>query len=168
MDRFAIGAYYNDGGGSNSGHVRVFEVNYPDTIVNYPISNLLWSTSETDSSIIVNPFQTTTYTLSSSRGNTNCQDSIVIITSHDSTVLDTAVCDQFVMNGVIYNSSGNYVDSLTNTLGCDSIVYINLTVHSSFEALPDIVDACTNTTWRGNTYNATGIYYDSFANYPWL
>ena len=71
-DRFAIGAYYNDGGGVIVAMLG-FWVNYPDTIVDYPISNLLWSTIETDSSIIVNPFQTTTYTLSSSRGNTNCQ-----------------------------------------------------------------------------------------------
>ena len=65
------------------------------------------------------------------------------------------------MNGKSYTTSGSYVDSLTNTLGCDSIIYINLIVHPIFEALPDYIDACSSTTWRGNTYTTTGIYYDS-------
>ena len=60
------------------------------------------------------------------------------------------------------------MDSLTNTLGCDSIVYINLTVHSSFEALPDIVDACTNTIWRGEHVQCNWHLLRQLANYPWL
>ena len=84
------------------GHLSV---NYPDTTFNYPITNLLWSTNETDSSIIVSPYQTTTYTLTSSNGNTTCLDSILVTVSHDSIVLDTTVCG-IIMNGKSYNSSG--------------------------------------------------------------
>ena len=38
----------------------------------------------------------------------------------------------YVIGGNIYDSSGTYVDSLTNSFGCDSIIYTNLTMYSQF------------------------------------
>ena len=40
--------------------------------------------------------------------------------------------EQFIFNGVTYNASGNYLDTLTSTGGCDSVVSLTLNV------LPDI------------------------------
>ena len=43
----------------------------------------------------------------------------------------TTVCDSLVWNGKTYNSSGVYSDTLQTTLGCDSIITLNLVVSSS-------------------------------------
>ena len=40
----------------------------------------------------------------------------------------TSVCDSFKLNGIAYYQSGSYTQSLTNSLGCDSIIAIQLTI----------------------------------------
>ena len=64
--------------------------------------------------------------------------------------------------GVDYSVSGVYSDTLQSAQGCDSIVTLNLTV------LPSYIFADTITilegdsySWRGDTYEEAGIYYDS-------
>ncbi|MEN8957647.1 MAG: hypothetical protein ABF258_06465, partial [Flavobacteriales bacterium] len=49
------------------------------------------------------------------------------------TSLFQSACDSFnwSQNGVTYNSSGVYYDTLTNTAGCDSVVTLNLTITNS-------------------------------------
>ena len=42
---------------------------------------------------------------------------------------DTATAqDVFIWNGLTLNSSGDYSKIFTNTVGCDSIAYLNLTI----------------------------------------
>ena len=51
----------------------------------------------------------------------NCRDSVSVVAS---------VCspNSFLMGGVSYSSSGNYQATLVNSLGCDSLVSLNLVV----------------------------------------
>ncbi len=44
-----------------------------------------------------------------------------------STITDTT-CGNYELNGMVYGSSGTYTQVLTGTLGCDSIITLNLTV----------------------------------------
>jgi hypothetical protein len=37
-------------------------------------------------------------------------------------------CDQYLFNDVVYETSGDYTATLTNALGCDSIVFLDLTI----------------------------------------
>ncbi|MNJ85189.1 hypothetical protein D3C87_26560 [compost metagenome] len=96
--------------------------------------------------------------------NANGCDSIMTI---DVTILplsyDTispVVCDQYTSPSGNYNwtSSGIYTDTLTNSVGCDSIVTINLTVNeTSFDTIAE--SACNNyTAPDGSVYNLTGTY----------
>ncbi len=47
------------------------------------------------------------------------------------TVLDEYICagDSFIVGNSVYKSSGNYTDVLSNQFGCDSVIYLNLTVN---------------------------------------
>jgi hypothetical protein len=76
-------------------------------------------------------------------------------------------CGEYVwaQNGVVYDSSGIYVDTLTNNVGCDSIVMLNLTVNKS-TADTLTITSCDDYTWihNGVTYAASGIYADTLIN----
>ena len=104
-------------------------------------------------------FATGTYTdtLVGSRG---C-DSIIITnltTNQHSTGIDTVIaCDSYKwINGQTYttdNSSAKH--TITNTLGCDSIVTLNLTILKSSSSTDTIV-ACNAYKWRnGITYSTS-------------
>jgi hypothetical protein len=66
---------------------------------------------------------------------------------------DVTVCNSYTwINGVTYNQSGVYTDTLTNAAGCDSIVTLNLTVNTTYHTV-DTVEACGSYTWiDGVTY----------------
>ena len=53
--------------------------------------------------------------------------------------------------------SDTYYDTLTNAVGCDSVVTLNLTINNSV-ATNDSITACDSTTWNGTNYNTSGIY----------
>ena len=76
-------------------------------------------------------------------------------------------CDSYtwVQNSVIYLSSGIYKDTITNSLGCDSIITLNLTIINSSSSSLSIT-ACYRFTWTQNSVNylASGIYKDTIIN----
>lgn len=76
-----------------------------------------------------------------------------------------SVCDFYTspLNGKIYSSGGIYYDSLQTSLGCDSIVQVELFVHNSFNKL-EREFYCENYTWKVNgiTYTQSGIYRETF------
>ena len=47
--------------------------------------------------------------------------------------------------------SDTYYDTLINSVGCDSVVTLNLTIYNSV-ATNDSITACDITTWNGTTY----------------
>ena len=77
------------------------------------------------------------------------------------TISKTA-CDSFRLNSTTYYSSGVYKQQLTNAVGCDSTITLNLTINRSKTTL--IYDSTCSFPYRrnGKSYNATGIYRDTF------
>ena len=111
-------------------------------------SNLTYQWSpggETISSITAQPATTTTYTVDVTSGTTTCQDSVTITVNptHQITV-DSTACDSIQWYGNWLSSTGNYVDTLQNLDGCDSIVTLNLTINASplFTFPQDTLSAC--------------------------
>ncbi len=103
---------------------------------------------------------TATYTLVNASG---C-DSVITLdltinqTSY-ATITETA-CDSYYwnLNGNMYFTSGSYVDTITNTVGCDSVVTLNLTINQSYST-DEFVTACDSYDWvNGMTYGASGFY----------
>jgi len=74
-----------------------------------------------------------------------------------------SVCDSFMwVDGITYTSSNNTAtDTVINSVGCDSIITLNLTITNSTSAI-DVIVACDSYTWiDGITYtssNSTAMY----------
>lgn len=98
-------------------------------------------------------------------------DSLIII---DLTILNNTVgnisastCDSYVSpsGNYVWNTSGMHVDTLTNSIGCDSIVWVNLTVYGE-EYTSTTVNACTEYVSPSGMYVWTenGTYFDTVAS----
>ena len=66
-------------------------------------------------------------------------------------------------NGMTYSTSGTYYDTLTNVVGCDSVVTLHLTVNSSNTGDTTAV-SCDIFDWYGTTYTSSGDYTQTFTN----
>lgn len=91
-------------------------------------------------------------------GAANACDSIVTLdlTMNYTTfgIDEVAACGEYLwMDGNTYIENNNIAThTITNTLGCDSIVTLNLTI-IDLSAVSDVVTACNSYTWvDGNTY----------------
>ncbi|MGY8867843.1 MAG: hypothetical protein ACKVJK_19735, partial [Methylophagaceae bacterium] len=121
-----------------------------------------WSTGETTATINPTPTVTTTYYVTVNNSISSCQDSITVtVLPTTALAIDTTVCDSMLFAGNNITTSGTYYDSLSNAVGCDSVVTLNLTVHSSIASNDSLVE-CDSTVWNGNVYTTTGIYIDTF------
>ncbi|WP_207516083.1 beta strand repeat-containing protein, partial [Longitalea luteola] len=100
-------------------------------------------------------------------------DSIVTLTLNvNSAVTGTqtaTICANqlpYIWNGNTYNTAGTYKDTLTNAVGCDSIVTMTLNVSPAVTST-QTATICANQLpyiWNGNTYNAAGTYKDTLVN----
>ncbi len=87
--------------------------------------------------------------------------------NHDTIV--EAICSNQIYtlpNGSIVNTSGIYIDTFQNHLGCDSIISVLLSVFNSWH---DTIRAtiCNNQTYtlpHGKVVSTSGIYVDTFQN----
>ncbi len=68
-------------------------------------------------------------------------------------------CEEYTwIDGVTYTESNNTATyTLTNSLGCDSIVTLDLTILETTESTTTI-ESCDTYTWNGTTYTASGTY----------
>jgi gliding motility-associated-like protein len=100
-------------------------------------------------------------------GNSKGCDSIAILqltVSQPTTANITAsICypNTYLFKGALDSVSGTYIDTLTNSGGCDSIVTLHLTVNKPV-IINDTVSTCTNPyIFNGKSYTAAGIYKDT-------
>ena len=86
-------------------------------------------------------------------------DSVFVLINNTSTpisITDTS-CDSYLWNGSTYNQSGIYIDTLTNTDGCDSIVEMEMTINNSISTTDSLV-SCDSAMWNNLMYYTGGIY----------
>jgi uncharacterized repeat protein (TIGR01451 family) len=55
------------------------------------------------------------------------KDSITVVSGYATSEIDTSTCYRLQINGVIYDSSGIYYQTLQSAAGCDSVITINYT-----------------------------------------
>jgi gliding motility-associated-like protein len=93
-------------------------------------------------------------------------DSLLVLnlTVNDTTRKDSfrTICkNQFVVfNGVSLNNSGVYRDTLVNAAGCDSFIYLHLTVITPYTVSRD-TNICYSYTHRGILYNSNSTILDT-------
>lgn len=78
--------------------------------------------------------------------------------------LEETVCDSIVVGGTTFSTTGDHQAFLLNSIGCDSIVHISLTVNTTQSNAS--VEACQEFTWgvNGQTYDQDGVYQHIFQN----
>ncbi|TSJ46272.1 T9SS type A sorting domain-containing protein [Fluviicola chungangensis] len=69
------------------------------------------------------------------------------------------------VNNQTYMASGQYIDTIPNAVGCDSIITLDLTILNS-SSNTETQTACGSFTWpiNGQTYAASGQYVDTIPN----
>ncbi|MDX2359222.1 MAG: T9SS type A sorting domain-containing protein [Crocinitomicaceae bacterium] len=78
----------------------------------------------------------------------------LIVNASSASSLTITECDQYTWptDGNTYSTSGNYVAVLQNTVGCDSVVTLDLTINYS-NGSTDVISSCEPYTWiDGTTY----------------
>lgn len=83
------------------------------------------------------------------------------ITQPTSSLTTATSCGSYTWNanGQTYNSSGTYNTVFTGSNGCDSTVFLNLTITQPTSG-SESVNSCDSYTWptNGQTYNTSGSY----------
>ncbi|MEL6589492.1 MAG: T9SS type A sorting domain-containing protein, partial [Bacteroidota bacterium] len=71
-------------------------------------------------------------------------------------------CDSLTINGSTYTSSGIYTQLLPSSLGCDSILTLDVTINTSVSTT-DTTTACDSIVRNGIVYTSSGQYSQSFS-----
>jgi len=98
-------------------------------------------------------------TVTDAKGKTN-RDSIFIMVNQPTTSTTNAtICqgESYSFNGNTYSTAGTYIAHLTNSVGCDSVAKLILTVKQPSSSI-QTVNACFNFTFHGTTYYDSGTY----------
>ncbi|MDD3080388.1 MAG: hypothetical protein PHH37_14975, partial [Paludibacter sp.] len=72
----------------------------------------------------------------------------------------------YLWHGKSFTATGTYTDTLTNSVGCDSITILNLTINvpTSSETNLTVCNKELPLNWNGKTIAAAGIYTDTLIN----
>ena len=91
------------------------------------------------------------------------QDTVVIGNANTLAADTVTACDNYIAaDGTLLTASGQYTITIPNAAGCDSIIYLTLTITGGSNAQPIIANACNSYTapW-GTAYTQSGIYTDT-------
>lgn len=92
---------------------------------------------------------------------------LTILNSSSPTTQTESACGSYVWpaSGQIYSSSGMYTTTLTNAAGCDSTVFLDLTILNGTTGSENVT-ACGSYFWTasGLTYNSAGTYTATLTN----
>lgn len=79
------------------------------------------------------------------------------------TSFSQTACESFSWNNSTYFESGDYTQSFTNMIGCDSIVTLHLTIlHGTHNAVTET--ACDSFEWHNVNYTQSGTYTYDYTN----
>ncbi|MGD1846865.1 MAG: SBBP repeat-containing protein [Salibacteraceae bacterium] len=79
--------------------------------------------------------------------------------------ITTSACSTYTSpGGQILISSGVYLDTLFNSIGCDSVLTINLTINNTFDTLYPMLCDSFSAPSGNNTWFTSGLYLDTLSN----
>jgi len=177
----AIGAPWNNGTGSNAGHVRIFSWNGStwqqkgndmDGEATGDFSG--WSVSMPN----VNTVAIGAYLNDGTGSNSGHVRVYSFCTTSTASTISPIACNSYTSpsGNYTWSNSGSYLDTIPNSAGCDSVITINLTIHSVNDSVtntsPTLTASATGATYQwvdcNNTYNAingaTGQSFTAIVN----
>mgnify|MGYP003377771669 FL=1 len=85
---------------------------------------------------------------------------ILTINVHDETNVNNSSCNSYTTPSGLHTwtQSGEYMESLTNTDGCDSLVFYHLTIYHSSETTDTRTECGQYEDPLGNVYSSSGFY----------
>lgn len=91
--------------------------------------SILWNTGSTNDTLLINTPDTFSVSVSGTCGSGS--DTIVVVSGTTTSSIASASCDTFVSpSGMNLTSTGMYMDTIPNVVGCDSVITINLTINT--------------------------------------
>jgi hypothetical protein len=79
-----------------------------------------------------------------------------------SSIINDVFCGSYNLNGQTYTSPGTYTQTLANSVGCDSIITLNLSDNSSASTMTQT--SCGSYILNGQTYTSSGTYTQTLSN----
>ncbi len=129
----------------------------------------IWSpstglSSSTGSNILINPTSTTTYTVTGSSGGCIAVAiSTISVKNKTSAIINQTACSTYTLNGQTYNTTGIYSQTLINSVGCDSILTLNLNINNLITTSASLtICAGQSAIVHGVSQNTSGIYSQTF------
>ena len=83
--------------------------------------------------------------------------------ANTTSTISVTACDSYTENSQTYTASGTYIQTISNTVGCDSIITINLNIQQSSSSVINH-SACVSYTENGQTYTTSGTYMQTIPN----
>ena len=129
----------------------------------------VWNFGDGNSSTLQNPTHTYsspgTYNVSltvsdGATTDTETKTSFITVGSPVNTQENIIACNNYSWNGNTYSISGNYIDTLQTSFGCDSIVTLFLTINNVYNSQENMT-SCNNFLWNGINYSQSGTYTDT-------
>ena len=95
----------------------------------------------------------------------NISDSSCVYCSDNGVSIDVTSCDSYIwtLSNTTFDSSGTYINIITDSLGCTTTDTLNLTINNSSAGSVDIT-ACDNFTWDGVVYDSSGSYTNIYTD----
>jgi len=89
----------------------------------------------------------------------------VLPTSTGQVTIQICANEPYIFNGVLLNSSGSYLDTFVNAVGCDSFFTLNLVVNPTSNGIINAT-ICEHEffDFDGQRLNTTGTYFDTLNN----
>ena len=128
-------------------------------------SSLSTSICQGDSSLIGGVYQNSSGVYNDTLTSIGGCDSVVVTTlSVNPTYLIPqvqSICegDSILVDSTYYSATGIYDDTLSSSLGCDSIIRVTLTVNPAY-VTPETINVCT-----GDSVSIGGVYYSTSGEY---
>ena len=94
-----------------------------------------------------------------------CIDTLDIFIDQPQLITSTQneiACDNYNWLGNTYDSTGTYVEIISASNGCDSVITLNLSINNSNNTFIDT--ACGEYIYNGIVYDSSGIYFDTLVS----
>ena len=127
----------------------------------------LWSNSATTPTVTGLSAGTYTVTVTDANVCSSAVSNTITEPTSSGSSSNITTCDnhRWTQNNVTYTASGVFTDTVSNSVGCDSVITLNLTINNA-TASSFNVTACDGYTWtqKNATYTASGVFTDTVSN----